>query len=433
MRVSSGSRCTALIAAGCLLGLAWSSSIANAASFGMHFGSDLDGWGPYYVNPANGTSAHGTPGFASAYGVAAADWYEPAPVPSTSYLPGAPSSVNFKPASMGAGSVDIAFQSYDGPPDAPGTGYSWAAFGFTNANQFETVDENPMDGNPDIYGPEGGWQEGFYVNGPVAANNGQPVSGEHVVLSGFLFATAEGEYGTPWPAQDINVTISGLSSIASGYTVKLLASAQNGNPYDLDFGVHAFTPATVSDNASHSETVSFSILDDHPNYWSPAQALEVDDDPNTHNPYVSVAGMGTGTTTFTGDTLTVHLAGANEYTNPDTLDFTRTTLAGIVIEYNSIVPPAHQGDFNGDGNVDGADFVAWQTHFPTASGATLADGDANGDGAVDGADFVIWQTNFPYTAPGPGSAPVPEPNAVALALLSAFGLLFARRMRASAV
>src|SRR5690606_32450705 len=47
------------------------------------------------------------------------------------------------------------------------------------------------------------------------------------------------------------------------------------------------------------------------------------------------------------------------------------------------------GDFNGDGNVDGADFVIWQTNFPNNSGAASLDqGDANGDGNVDGADFV---------------------------------------------
>jgi hypothetical protein len=60
--------------------------------------------------------------------------------------------------------------------------------------------------------------------------------------------------------------------------------------------------------------------------------------------------------------------------------------------------------------VDGVDFVAWQTNFPKASGATLAQGDADGDGDVDGADFVVWQTNFPFT-PGPGTVPVPEPAA----------------------
>jgi hypothetical protein len=78
---------------------------------------------------------------------------------------------------------------------------------------------------------------------------------------------------------------------------------------------------------------------------------------------------------------------------------------------------AHAGDFDGDGDVDGADFVAWQTNFPTASGATLAQGDADGDGDVDGADFVVWQTNFPFT-PGPGASPVPEPNALILLSLA---------------
>jgi hypothetical protein len=84
---------------------------------------------------------------------------------------------------------------------------------------------------------------------------------------------------------------------------------------------------------------------------------------------------------------------------------------------------AHPGDFDGDGDVDGADFVAWQTNFPTATGATLAQGDADGDGDVDGADFVVWQTNFPFT-PGPGTSPVPEPHSLLLAI--AGGLFVAR-------
>ncbi|MCC7083947.1 MAG: hypothetical protein IT427_02945 [Pirellulales bacterium] len=84
------------------------------------------------------------------------------------------------------------------------------------------------------------------------------------------------------------------------------------------------------------------------------------------------------------------------------------------------------GDLDGDGDVDGADFVAWQTNFPTASGATPAQGDADGDGDVDGADFVIWQTHFPFT-PGSGSTPVPEPWAWLLMLAAMMPLyLFSR-------
>jgi hypothetical protein len=82
---------------------------------------------------------------------------------------------------------------------------------------------------------------------------------------------------------------------------------------------------------------------------------------------------------------------------------------------------AHAGDFDSDGDVDGADFVAWQTNFPKASDATLAQGDADGDGDVDGADFVVWQTNFPFT-PGGGASPIPEPGSIVLTIFGLFGI-----------
>jgi autotransporter-associated beta strand protein len=96
----------------------------------------------------------------------------------------------------------------------------------------------------------------------------------------------------------------------------------------------------------------------------------------------------------------------------------------IFLKYVSTA--AHPGDFDSDGDVDGADFVAWQTNFPTPSGATLAQGDADGDSDVDGADFVVWQTNFPFT-PGPGAAPVPEPVGLALLCTGGIGLIILRR------
>src|SRR5262249_21348674 len=76
-------------------------------------------------------------------------------------------------------------------------------------------------------------------------------------------------------------------------------------------------------------------------------------------------------------------------------------------------PPAVPGDFDGDSDVDGADFVAWQTNFPAQSGKTLATGDADADGDVDGADFVLWQTHFP-TSPVGGGGAVPEPPGIIL-------------------
>jgi hypothetical protein len=98
--------------------------------------------------------------------------------------------------------------------------------------------------------------------------------------------------------------------------------------------------------------------------------------------------------------------------------FQRTFYEGVAFE---LAPPSPQipGDFDGDGDVDGADFVAWQTNFPTAAGATLGQGDADGDGDVDGADFVVWQTNFPFT-PGQGASSVPEPDSILLCGLACF-------------
>jgi hypothetical protein len=93
-----------------------------------------------------------------------------------------------------------------------------------------------------------------------------------------------------------------------------------------------------------------------------------------------------------------------------------------------LIYSAHPGDFDADGDVDGADFVAWQTNFPKATGATLAQGDADGDGDVDGADFVVWQTNFPFT-PGPGVVPVPEPAGCLLALVAMGIIALPRRRR----
>jgi hypothetical protein len=79
------------------------------------------------------------------------------------------------------------------------------------------------------------------------------------------------------------------------------------------------------------------------------------------------------------------------------------------------------GDFDFDGDVDGADFIAWQTHFPSTVGTAGAGGDTDGDGDVDGADFHAWQTNFPHD-PSAGHSPVPEPTS-AMSFAAAIVLL----------
>lgn len=92
----------------------------------------------------------------------------------------------------------------------------------------------------------------------------------------------------------------------------------------------------------------------------------------------------------------------------------------------SPAPVAIPGDFDADGDVDGADYIVWQTHNPTPSGATPATGDADGDGIVNGADFAIWQANFP-TIPGQAVATVPEPSPLLMMALAVVAALVSRK------
>jgi len=66
-------------------------------------------------------------------------------------------------------------------------------------------------------------------------------------------------------------------------------------------------------------------------------------------------------------------------------------------------------DFDEDGDVDGADFLAWQRGL--GAGTMHADGDADGDGDVDGVDLGVWKFQFGATgAAVPIQTAVPEPT-----------------------
>jgi hypothetical protein len=85
-----------------------------------------------------------------------------------------------------------------------------------------------------------------------------------------------------------------------------------------------------------------------------------------------------------------------------------------------------EADFNQDGAVDGDDFLIWQGGFGSPGDRSM--GDANGDNIVNGDDFLIWQEQF-GSGDGNGAAAVPEPNAIAVALLAALGVVAWTRRR----
>jgi hypothetical protein len=276
-----------------------------------------------------------------------------------------------------------------------------------------------------------------FSSAPVDRSN--PLNGEEAVLTGFLFPTGEGEYGGI-PRNDIVVTISGLRNIASNYQVRLLASSEW-----YEFG---FTPAQVTDGVA-SEQVDFQILQDgdlpassiegaRPRWYSTAYNETLPSDfvvppefPNHPDPSewtatptgYGTAGKGAATATFDGDTLTVTIVGNNEY-QVDGQRW-RSSLAAVIVDYTAS-NPGLPGDFDSDGDVDGADFVVWQTNFPSANGHTLATGDADNDGDVDAADFAAWQNSFPS---GTGTVTVPEPGTWLMLVVGGSIALAVRRRR----
>jgi len=93
-------------------------------------------------------------------------------------------------------------------------------------------------------------------------------------------------------------------------------------------------------------------------------------------------------------------------------------------------------DADGDGDVDGADFLTWQKNGGASNPSGPADGDFNFDGAVDEYDLAVWKEQVEQPSPPPAagadqgaSLQVPEPSAAALTLTTLAGLLKMRLTR----
>ena len=83
------------------------------------------------------------------------------------------------------------------------------------------------------------------------------------------------------------------------------------------------------------------------------------------------------------------------------------------------------GDGNGDGLVDGQDYLLWAGNFgdhPFPDG-DISDGDFNDDGWIDGSDYLIWAGNFGNH----GATAVPEPGTLAMVVIGLVTCLGTRR------
>jgi autotransporter-associated beta strand protein len=106
--------------------------------------------------------------------------------------------------------------------------------------------------------------------------------------------------------------------------------------------------------------------------------------------------------------------------------FTSPLITGTgVLQVSAFVGTPLGGDFNADGQVNGADLAVWQTNLGL-TGALQSQGDANGDGMVDSADFLLWQSQLGQLPSAAAAASaVPEPTSLGLLILG--GAMMLRR------
>ncbi|MDZ4658814.1 MAG: pectinesterase family protein [Bythopirellula sp.] len=72
-------------------------------------------------------------------------------------------------------------------------------------------------------------------------------------------------------------------------------------------------------------------------------------------------------------------------------------------------PVVSSADFDGDGDIDGRDFLVWQRGFGLDQQSDNSAGDANFDGSVDADDLVVWQEQYGMAAPTLAAVLIPEP------------------------
>lgn len=114
---------------------------------------------------------------------------------------------------------------------------------------------------------------------------------------------------------------------------------------------------------------------------------------------------------------TLDTAAAGSFAASYTLNFSDENIVGaanlgsLTLTLTGMVAaePISTADFDGDGDVDGDDFLAWQRGLGSVGSAELGDGDANGDQSVDGLDLLVWQNQFAAAGATPAIA-VPEPR-----------------------
>jgi hypothetical protein len=213
---------------------------------------------------------------------------------------------------------------------------------------------------------------------------------------------------------------------ASGEAMQADVVSTPGTEVDAFIDFHSTIPSGVGDDFGFIE---ISEGDANAPFWQELLVLQ----PNVGE----VESTGTNWTTANfGDLLLnadVDITFETEFGNNRPLSYYHTLGANFgVAFYNSWIQVANPdaADFDEDGDVDEADLYAWQNGYGITGTAEHHQGDADGDMEVDGTDFLTWQIqltgNLSLQAV---SIAVPEPGSLLLGAMASIGLMLRLRWR----
>jgi hypothetical protein len=103
---------------------------------------------------------------------------------------------------------------------------------------------------------------------------------------------------------------------------------------------------------------------------------------------------------------------------------TGETMEGV-IEFASV---GNGGDFDSDGDVDGADFLVWQRTLGSNVSSLGSGADGNANGVVDAGDLVIWKNGFRAGSSSLVSIAVPEPAAMTITVILLASVVSRKRL-----
>ena len=147
----------------------------------------------------------------------------------------------------------------------------------------------------------------------------------------------------------------------------------------------------------------------------------------------SFSGNGGENTFLFSETTPISLTyGAVGFLNGGGMSADQVIFQDVNATYTPVASAEENADFDGDGDVDGADFLTWQRGVGTAGGQPQ--GNADGLGDIDGADLAIWEAEFGMPQATGNVQAIPEPaslalGGVALAAMACFAGVRRRRSK----